>query len=158
VDQEFDLFGMAIPEGRGKRGRPSHIASTENINRVKMLLAFGWSNERIANALKISQPTLRKNYFQVLEQRSVARDQMELARTMKVWELAMGGNVGAFKVLDRLIERNDAMVAERSFRGEEPAPERAERLGKKELAQIAAAEVETSDVWGSDLAFRGRAN
>jgi hypothetical protein len=28
-----------------------------------MLVALGWANPRIANALAISLPTLRKNYF-----------------------------------------------------------------------------------------------
>ncbi|MGV2128112.1 AraC family transcriptional regulator [Agrobacterium vitis] len=125
-----------------------------------MLVSLGWSNERISNALGISQPTLRKNYFQVLKlERSTARDQMFMAQMMKAWELMTSGNVGAFKVVDRLVERNDAMVADRAFRGEEPvAPATPERLGKKELAQRAAEDAESNDTWGGDLAFRGRPN
>lgn len=158
MDEKFDLFGMPIPEGHGKRGRPSHIPTTETINRVKMLLAFGWSNERIAGALKLSQPTLRKNYFQVLEQRSAARDQMEAARALKLWDLAMAGNVGAFKELARVIEKNDAMVAARAYRGDDDDETKPEKIGKKEQAQIAAEEAEQSDAWGDDLKFRGRVN
>ncbi len=158
MDQNFDLFGTPIPDGQGKRGRPSHIATLENINRVKMLLAFGWSNERIAGAMKISQPTLRKNYFQVLGQRSVARDQMEAARALKLWELAMGGNIGAFKELSRVIEKNDAMVAQRDFRGDDAEEPKPDKVGKKEQARIAAEEAEQSDAWGDDLQFRGRMN
>nr|WP_197433311.1 AraC family transcriptional regulator [Agrobacterium vitis] len=143
-----------------KRGRPEHVPSKENENKIKMLVSLGWSNERISNALGISQPTLRKNYFQVLKlERSTARDQMFMAQMMKAWELMTSGNVGAFKVVDRLVERNDAMVAERAFRGEEPAtPAPPERLGKKELAQRAAEDAESNDTWGGDLAFRGRPN
>jgi len=159
VDQEFDLFGMPFEARGGKRGRPEHVASPENINKIKMLLSLGWNNERIANALGISQPTLRKNYFQVLKlERAIARDQMVMAQMMKAWELISSGNVGAFKVFDRLVERNDAMVADRAFRGDEPAAAPSERLGKKELAQRAAEDAENNDTWGGDLAFRGRPN
>ncbi|NSY10823.1 AraC family transcriptional regulator [Agrobacterium vitis] len=143
-----------------KRGRPEHVASPENVNKIKMMLSLGWSNERISNVLGISQPTLRKNYLQVLKlERSIARDQMVVAQVMKAMELISSGNVGAFKALDRLVERNDAMVADRAFRGEEPAtPVQPERLGKKELAQRAAEDAESNDTWGGDLAFRGRPN
>lgn len=159
MDQEFDLFGMPFEARGGKRGRPEHVASPENINKIKMLLSLGWNNERIANALGISQPTLRKNYFQVLKlERAIARDQMVMAQMMKAWELISSGNVGAFKVFDRLVERNDAMVADRAFRGDEPAAAPSERLGKKELAQRAAEDAENNDTWGGDLAFRGRPN
>lgn len=158
MDEKFDLFGVPIPDGHGKRGRPAHIATSENINRVKMLLAFGWSNERIATAMKISQPTLRKNYFQVLEQRSAARDQMEAARALKLWDLAMAGNVGAFKELSRVIETNDAMVAARAYRGDDDEEPKPEKIGKKEQAQRDAEQAEQSDTWGDDLKFRGRVN
>lgn len=39
----FDLLGDPIPEGFGKRGRPEHIPTVENRNKVRLLLALGWA-------------------------------------------------------------------------------------------------------------------
>jgi hypothetical protein len=59
----LDLFGNPFVVTDKKVGRPSHVATQISRNRVKMLVALGWANPRIANALAISLPTLRKNYF-----------------------------------------------------------------------------------------------
>jgi len=48
----FDLFGDPVSEYRPKGGRPQHLATQENRNKVSMLVAFGWNNERIARALR----------------------------------------------------------------------------------------------------------
>lgn len=159
MSENFDLFGMPIPDGHGKRGRPVHVATDESTNKVKLLLALGWSNERIAHAIGLSLPTLRKHYFQVLKVREFQRDMMDAARLMKLWELAMAGNVAAAREFDRMLERNDAMNADKAWRGDDPevaAPK--EKLGKKELAQRAAEAVEDSSAWGHDLVFRGKVN
>lgn len=98
-----------------------------------MLVALGWGNPRIANALAISVPTLRKNYFHELKGRLASRDQLEARRFELAWELAEKGNVGALKEFGRLLERNDRMEIEREFssslKGESQQP--TERLGKK---------------------------
>jgi hypothetical protein len=141
VSTNFDLLGDPIPEGWGKRGRPPHIATEKNRNKVMLLLAMGWSNVRIANALGITQPTLRKNYFQQLRQRDLARDRLEGARLDLAWELAKGGNVGAMREFGKLMDRNDRMEVEREL-GAAPKPDEkpaaAERLGKKQLDEIRA--------------------
>ncbi|MDB5522783.1 MAG: hypothetical protein JWM58_546 [Rhizobium sp.] len=125
-----------------------------------MLLAVGWADERIANSIGISKPTLYKYYFNEMKRRLLARDMLDARRLEKLWELAMDGNVGAFKEFGRLLEKNDATNAERSFRGDDdddhvdiPPPA---KLGKKEAASLAAEAVEHTEDWGSDLAFRGR--
>lgn len=159
MEQEFDLFGIPVPKGRGKPGRPVHVVTVENRNKVSMLTALGWSNERISNAIGISLPTLRKNYFHELKRRAMARDMMDAKRMDKLWRLGMEeGNVGALKEFSRLVERNDAMNAMAEFRGDEPKASRPAALGKKEEAQQAAEAAGESQTWGSDLAFRGRAN
>ena len=159
MDGNFDLFGMPVPDGFGKRGRPEHMVTLESTNKVKLLLALGWSNERIAHALGLSLPTLRKHYFQVLKVRDFQRDMLDAARLSKLWELGMAGNVAAMREFDRMLERNDAMMADAKWRGgDDETPAQKEKLGKKEQAQIAAAAVEESDAWGSDLAFRGKVN
>jgi hypothetical protein len=73
MSEIFDLFGEPVPVNWGLRGRPEHIASQQNRNRVSMLVALGWSDKRIAAALFITLPTLRTHYFSELEFRAVAR-------------------------------------------------------------------------------------
>ncbi len=62
----FDLVGDPIPEGWGKRGRPAHIPTHENHNRISRLLAFRRANRRISQALRITGAALRRYYFRVL--------------------------------------------------------------------------------------------
>lgn len=169
MDQEFDLFGNPVVTGQKGRGRPKHVPTPEIENKIKMLLAFGWSNERIARSVGISQPTLRRNYFQVLKLREHQRDMMTAAKAVRLWELGMGGNIGAFKEFQKLLERNDMMKLDDDLRamqnaGRDPeenaeaeAPSR--KLGKKEQAQLDAESAMTDGGdWGGDLAFRGAVN
>jgi hypothetical protein len=134
------------------------VATVENRNKVSMLLALGWANPRIANALGISLPTLRKNYFHELKYRETARDRLEARRLEMAWKMAEGGNVGAFKEFGRLMDRNDQMLAERSFTeqsAENPPPSKA---GKKEAAAQAAETAGEGSEWGDDLRFPGTVN
>ncbi|CDN52524.1 Resolvase helix-turn-helix domain protein [Neorhizobium galegae bv. officinalis bv. officinalis str. HAMBI 1141] len=141
MNTNFDLLGDPIPEGWGKRGRPPHVATEKNRNKVMLLLAMGWSISRIANAIGITQPTLRKNYFQQLRQRDLARDRLEGARLELAWEIAKTGNVGAMREFGKLMDRNDRMEVERELsasptREVDAAP--SDRLGKKQLDEIRA--------------------
>jgi hypothetical protein len=158
MDDVLDLFGDPVPPGRGKRGRPAHIATRENRYKVSMLLSLGWSNERIAGALQITQPTLRKNYFQELRTRIVARDRLDARLAMLLWTQCEGGNVGAMREFQRLLDRNDVMSGHRSFYDGQRQPAAAddsdskpEKIGKKELAARAAAEAGDNTAWGDDL-------
>jgi hypothetical protein len=124
---------------------PPHVPSPENVNKVKMLLAFGWSNERIANALNITQPTLRRHYLSVLKVRAIARDALDARRAELLWQQVEKGNVGAMKAFDRFLEQNDRMTKSRLVRDDEDedeiAPEPTKRtgyVGKKGLATDAA--------------------
>lgn len=113
------LFGWPVMPWKGRRGRPPHLPSPENVNRVKMLLAFGWSNERIANALNITQPTLRRHYLSVLNLRRLARDALDARRSELLWAQVEKGNVGAMKAFDRLLEVNDRMARTARARDDE---------------------------------------
>ncbi|PZQ18941.1 MAG: hypothetical protein DI565_00615 [Ancylobacter novellus] len=126
----FDLLGDPIPEGHGRRGRPQHIATRENRCKVIMLLGLGWSNDRIARALSITAPTLRKNYFRELAVRDEARDRVFGSLFARCYEAALDGNVGAIKEFQRMVERNDMMLGLPVARADKPAPE--PKLGKKE--------------------------
>ena len=45
---QFDLLCDPIPKGWGKKGRPEHFPTIENRNKIRLLLAFDWTNPRIA--------------------------------------------------------------------------------------------------------------
>ncbi len=54
-----------IPESRGKRSRPTHTPTERNRNKIRLLLARGWTSTRIAQALRNTSATLGKHYFRV---------------------------------------------------------------------------------------------
>lgn len=99
-----------------------------------MLVAAGWSNARIAAALYITVPTLRKHYFSELHFRAVARDRLNANMMTKLFELFMAGNVAAGKEFRDLLRENDRMEFERGM-AEQPKSEeeKAPRLGKKQI-------------------------
>ncbi|MGJ5149855.1 hypothetical protein [Bradyrhizobium sp. HKCCYLR1023] len=132
MGEVFDLFGDPVPANWGKRGRPEHIPTQKNRNRVSLLLAMGWSNARIAAALLVTLPTLRKHYFSELRFRDVARDRLDAGVAEKLWEGVQAGNVGAIKEFRSFMDRNDRMEAERTMGSTEPAERNDNaRVGKK---------------------------
>ena len=156
MNQILDLFGEPVPAGWGQRGRPEHIASQQNRNRVSMLVAFGWSNKRIAAALMITLPTLRKHYFSELKFREVARDRLNTALATKLWELFMAGNVAAGKEFRALTEQNDLMLYGQTAPPATPNDERSKepRLGKKEQALADAQRPDRGTTMGELMAQR----
>jgi len=153
MSANFDLLGDPIPDGWGKRGRPPHVATEKNRNKVMMLLALGWNNERIAAALSITAPTLRKNYFRELKVREAARDRLDASLATMLWTSATEGNVAAMKEFRKLVERNDIMKGQNDFIGAQqsrPAPAQP-RMGKKEEATQAAETAGQNTGWGDDL-------
>src|SRR5690606_19875872 len=90
----------------------------ENSFKVSMLLAAGWSNARIAGTVldprtgkSISVPTLKRYFRAELSQRDHARDQLVAKQLMVAADQAFGGNVGAMRLLDQLIAKNDQKLA-----------------------------------------------
>ena len=141
IPGRFDLLGDPIPENWGKRGRPAHIPTLENRNKIRLLLAFGWANKRIAAALRITAETLRKHYFVELRQRDEARAALKANAMMMVYRAAAGGNVGAMKELVRMIDRHDLTLPQA------PKKTKPEKLGKKALAELAAKDVGPDNEW-----------
>lgn len=139
---EVDLFGNEVYRRPGKRGRPPFERTEENARKVSMLLAMGWSNDRIAACIRdprtgrsISVPTLKRHFRAELQLREVARDQLTARRLMATAELAFAGNVGAQRYLGQLIEQNDLMLAEMRARRKAAEVKPAEKPGKKEIAE-----------------------
>jgi len=144
MDEIFDLFGDAVPANWGQRGRPEHIPTQQNRNRVSMLVALGWSNKRIAAALFVTLPTLRKHYFSELKYRDVARDRLNANLATKLWSLFMEGNVAAGKEFRKFLEVNDRMELESAMGSPPPSTGKApsERVGKKALDSRRAADAD----------------
>lgn len=147
-----DLFGEPVPANWGQRGRPEHIPSQHNRHRVTMMIALGWSNERIAATLYITVPTLRKHYTSELRFRDVARDRLKATMATKLWYLFMSGNnVAACKEFRSLVEQNDLM---RYGMPKKPRQQKPLRLGKKEAAARAAHNPDTGTPLGELMARR----
>jgi hypothetical protein len=153
MDRIFDLFGDPVPANWGQRGRPEHVPSQQNRNRVSMLVALGWSNKRIAAAMFVTLPTLRKHYFSELKFREVARDRLDANLATKLWELFMAGNVAAGKEFRALLERNDLMLYGQT-RPPDAVPAKVPKLGKKEAALAAAQQPDTGTTLGELMARR----
>lgn len=131
-DAAFDLLGDPIPPNWGKRGRPPHIPTQENRNKIILLLAQGWTNERIAGAIGITLNTLKRHYLPVLKTRDVARDRVEAIGLLSLWNMGRAGNVAAMKEYFR---RHDTSVSD-IFDDEVDRERR--KLGKKEQDRLEA--------------------
>lgn len=130
-DSEFDLFGNPVRQGKGARGRPPFEVTERNRNKVKLLLAMGWSNDRVANAIECSLATLKRYFRAELKVRDEMRDRLDAERLMVVAQKALEGVVGAQRLLVEMIDRNDRMETERKLGSERKAKEPA--LGKKQI-------------------------
>lgn len=145
MPESFDLFGDRIPDNWGRRGRPQHIVTAENINKVTMLVALGWGNERIASAMDVTLPTFRKHYFSLVKrQRSIARDRLDAAYAMHLWKQVQEGNAGAMRLWMVFMQNNDRMGVEAAMAAT-PADKPAEaRLGKKVIDERRALDADES--------------
>lgn len=135
----LDLLGDPVPEGFGKRGRPAHVVSDEKRKLVIMLQAFDWKDEKIAAALGITPPTLRKHYFRELKARAEARARVEAKLIDSLMAEVGAGNVSA---IDKMFKRLDRLDLARL-----PKVEKEPKLGKKETAKREAREAPGSS-WG----------
>ncbi|TXC73955.1 hypothetical protein FSZ31_04335 [Sphingorhabdus soli] len=142
-DWDFDLLGDRIPEGFGRRGRPPHVPSDENRQKVILLAAFDKNEEQIAAALSITPPTLRKHYFRELKFRLESRQRLEGKLLLALVQQVEAGNVSAIDKLWKRLDRHDlALPAKR------PVPAKAKKLGKKEQSIIDAREGASDSGWG----------
>jgi hypothetical protein len=123
---------------------PKPFAPTRAQRRKVMLyLAGGMPEPQIAAVLGIVQNTLRKHFADELAHGRAVKMAANLERLEAA---ADKGNVTAMKHLDA---RFQSAAAEAAFI--DPAP-KAERLGKKQLAAIAAETAGDGTEWGDDLA------
>jgi len=148
--ENLSLFGWPVVEPREKAGRPEHEATAENRNKVMMMLAFKMTNAEIGKALGVSQPTLRKHYLQELGQRRAALLQLKATRWSVLYQKAIvEQDTSAIKELGREIDKHDLVELSAAFG--RAKPEKKQRLGKKEQAQVDAQAVGQDSDWGEDL-------
>ena len=120
------------------RGRPEFVVTDEDREKVRVLKAGGMSNEAIAEAIGISEPTLRKHFSLDLE---VGAAKVTADVLMARYRAAMGGNVSA---QNKWLEAAGAIP---------PKPRKAKEkpVGKKEAAQAEAETAHQSSDWGTLL-------
>lgn len=137
---DFDLLGDVIPAEHRGRGRPPHVPSIETRQKCVLLAAVGKSPDEIALALSITAKTLRKHYSRELREHDAAKLKVEGKLLVGLVREVDKGNVSANKELAKRLDRAGLeQIAERVRR--RGAPEKVEKLGKKEAAKVAAGEV-----------------
>lgn len=144
------LWGDPVYRVRRKRGRPPFEWTQENSWKVSMLLAAGWTNDRIAGTVldprtghPISIPTLNRYFRLELSMRGQARDQLTARQLMTAAKAAFEGNVGAMRLLAQLVEKNDMALLDARHRkaADDKKDARPEKLGKKVERVIEAQKV-----------------
>jgi hypothetical protein len=150
----LDLFGDPVPDDR-EPGRPEHQATDEKRQKVMLLQMLGWTVERIAGALGVSTPTLRKHYLPQLKARHVARDRVRAAILMRLFDGVEGGKVPAMKELARYIDRAEAGVLDGAGSMRPKADKRGKKEKRADAARYAGAD---SDDWGELLEPDGLPN
>jgi len=140
VEPNFDLFGHPVREGFGARGRPPFEPTEKDRNKVKLLLALGWANPRVANAIGVSPATLKRYFRAELKARDAMRDRLDARRVEIAMEQANAGNITALRELGALIDRSDRMEIERKLGANrsEPAPDRPGKKAIDEKRALAA--------------------
>ena len=133
MEPNFDLFGHPVREGFGNRGRPPYEPTEKDRNKVKLLLALGWANQRIANAVGVSPATLKRYFRADMKERDAMRDRLDARRFEIAFEQANAGNVTALRELGAMIDRNDRMVIESKLGkvGGDDEQSTKDKLGKK---------------------------
>ena len=139
MEPNFDLFGNPVRDGFGMRGRPPYEPTEKDRNKVKLLLALGWSIERIANGVGVSPATLKRYFRAEMKARAAMRDRLDARRFEIAMEQANAGNITALRELAAMIDRNDRMVIERDMASQPQPSDRQERPGKKAVDEQRAA-------------------
>ena len=130
----LDLFGDPVLPRSDGPGRPEHVWTVENSNKVLLAFARGLSVKQAATAIGVSVPTLRKHYFAEVAKREAAALRFEMVQLARLNDGAKAGSVAAEKELGRRLEKAklDQLSDAVSRHARPPRPE---AIGKKEQAQ-----------------------
>ncbi len=138
-DWDFDLFGDPIPAGHSGRGRPPHVPTVESRQKCVLLAAIGRNPDEIAAALSITAKTLRKHYSRELREHDAARLKVEGKLLVGLVREVDKGNVSANKELAKRLDK--AGMQQMADRVANRGRDKVEKLGKKEAAKAAAADL-----------------
>jgi hypothetical protein len=137
----LDLFGQPVPRTRDKAGRPEHVWTVENSNKINLIFATGGVPKDAAAVLGITMPTLRKHYFSELEQWRVARLRLKAAQLQQLHTEGQKGNVAAIKELFKQMDKGAlAQLSDRVANRAPSEPKQAPK-GKKEQQKEAAGRI-----------------
>jgi IS30 family transposase len=151
MSEDFDLFGQPILAGQGKRGRPPYQPTEKDRNKIKLLMALGWSIDRMANGIGVSPATVKRYFRAELKVRDKMRDRLDARRYEIAMEQANAGNVAALKELGKMIEKSDLTFANARIADAQASKASQEKVGKKDAAKEAAKSAGEGSSWGSDL-------
>ncbi|MFC3693112.1 hypothetical protein [Chenggangzhangella methanolivorans] len=143
-----DIFGNPIEQAGERRGRPKHKPTEQSRMVVQVMSAVNKRNGEIAEAIGISEPTLRKAYKSELHN---GRAQIRAEVLFRMMEQVRAGNVSAMNLILRQFDQADVTEAARYFDGAEPPQPRQTQIGKKEAAAEAATTAGVGTDWGDDL-------
>jgi len=130
---------MALIWRLAKQGRPEHVWTRRNSLRICSLFACGHTVADVAAVIGISQPTLRKVYFQELADRKIMALKVRSEQMVRLTEAAIAGSVPAEKALAGMIQSEQVkLLGERVVARAAPADPKPTPLGKKEAAKQAA--------------------
>lgn len=137
----LDLFGEAVCLSREGKGRPAHVWTLENSNRISLLFACGHDVKVAAAAIGVSVPTLYKHYFNECEKRRHAAIKLRAVQLERLNREAAKGNVAAEKALAGMVQAERVAVTNAAVKSR-PAEPKAVAMGKKEAAKAAASQAQ----------------
>jgi hypothetical protein len=136
LDGETDLFGLPLMAERG-RGRPAHVWTLGNSNKVNLLFACGHKPAVVAKVLGITKPTFYKHYFNEIARAGLAPIMLMARQLERLNAEAENGNVAAEKALAAMVHAERLSQKASAMASTAPTP-RTVRHGKKEEASIVA--------------------
>lgn len=147
---------VASASGKRKAGRPAYQPDDATRDLVKMMVAFGHSEDEIAAAAGIARMTMRKAYGEEL---TLGRAKTRGEVLILLLKAARTGNVSAIKHIEAMTSgRKDADQPYELPKGAEaPAvepEEKAEVLGKKAQRLLDAQTPDLSNPMGALMAER----
>ena len=137
-DEDTDLFGLPLLAERGK-GRPAHVWTLENSNKINLLFACGYKPAQVAKVLGITKPTFYKHYFNEISRAGLAPLMLKAKQLQRLNEAASAGNVTAEKALTLMVHAEQVRtIAARITERTTPADRNVAPVGKKAAAVHAA--------------------
>ncbi len=131
--REFDLFGNPMPRNFGERGRPEHVPTAENENKIRLLLVANWTKQQIAEELGITAKTLNKHYFHIFDRaRKIAIRELKGKVLLQLDQAAEAGNVSAMKELRKIAEQEELALLPPEMKPGKTVKRAPEKLGKKD--------------------------